>query len=248
MNQQQSIKAYWWSAKNFGDVLTPIILEWLTGKKVELASRKDSGKILAVGSVMAALKENDIVWGTGWHKHKMVTAPKGATFLAVRGPLTRKLIKGNVPEVYGDPALLLPKIYFPSVKKTHKVGLIPHYVEKPLLKATKGEKMIDIQADWKKVIEDILSCEMIISSSLHGIICAEAFGIPTAWVQVSKKIIGKGLKFNDYFLATGRKWQWASTPYKPVYLPPVNNLEKIQKILLEKAEYIKKISSDIPTR
>jgi pyruvyltransferase len=240
------MNAYWWSAKNFGDVLTPIILEWVTGEKIVLVKRNDRGKVLAVGSVMAALRINDIVWGTGWHKHKIITAPPGVKFLAVRGPLTRKLIKGNVPEVYGDPALLLPKIYYPKIEKTHKVGIVPHYVEKKLIVAQEGEKMIDIQADWKKVIEDILSCERIISSSLHGIICAEAFGIPTAWIQVSKKIIGKGLKFNDYFLSTGRKWQWASTQYKPNYLPPIVNIEKIQEVLIEKAQYLKKRSTDNP--
>ena len=138
------IKAYWWPAKNFGDTLTPIIVGHFLGEKVEFAKRGDKGKLLGCGSIMVALRENDIVWGTGTNKHGEILAPPGVKFLAVTGPITRRKVKGQIPEIYGDPAILLPLIYKPEIKKTHKIGLLPHYVDKPFAKPKRGEKLIDI--------------------------------------------------------------------------------------------------------
>ena len=52
-----------------------------------------------------------------------------------------------------------------------------------------------------------MACEEIVTSTLHGLICAEAYGIPVTWVKYSDKICGGQLKFQDYFLGTGRKEQ-----------------------------------------
>lgn len=46
---------------------------------------------------------------------------------------------------------------------------------------------------------------MVISSSLHGIIAAEALGVPAVWMEMSDAVEGKGLKFYDYFLGSGRQ-------------------------------------------
>ena len=90
---------------------------------------------------MAALRKNDIVWGTGWNRKQVIKSPAGVKFLAVRGPITKYLVKGTNTDVFGDPAILLPLIYKPEIKKTHKVGIIPHYVDKPFIKIT-DEKFI----------------------------------------------------------------------------------------------------------
>lgn len=227
------MKAYWWPAKNFGDTLGPIILEWVLGEKIEFADRKDKGKILSVGSILVAIKKNDVVWGTGTNRRNIIKAPPGAKFLAVRGPFTRQTISGaDVPQIYGDPALLLPKIYSPKIKKEHPVGIVPHYVDKPAVVGRK-EKIIDIQADWKTVIGEILSCEKIIASSLHGLIAAEAYGIPAAWVKLGEKIRGCELKFNDYIEGTGRPRRKPDTDIDRVnYIPPIENLEAIQERLI----------------
>ena len=82
---------------------------------------------------MKFTKPNDIVWGSGIIDGRSIGEnPK--KIYAVRGPLTRnKLIsKGiKVPEVYGDPALLFPKIYNPInvIEKSHEFGIIPHYAD-----------------------------------------------------------------------------------------------------------------------
>ncbi len=158
--------------------------------------------------------------------HERPYRMEGVKFLAVRGPLSRKMIKeAVVPEVYGDPALLLPTIYAPlGVKKICKVAYIPHYVDRHLM-MNKGLNIIDVALPWKIFVRRVLECERIVSSSLHGIIIAEAYGIPAEWAVYSDRVIGNGFKFHDYLLGTGREVQ------RPGMFPPIPDLKTIQRNL-----------------
>lgn len=227
------IKAFWYKSNNFGDQLTPDVLEFFLKEEIKLADRNETGKLMGIGSIMTALRNNDVVWGSGSIRPAKIKGFKNVRFLAVRGPLTRDCIEGYVPEVYGDPGLLLPLIYKPTVEKIYKIGLLPHYVDKMMVveeKVLDPEKdkflVIDIERPWKEVIDNILSCEKIITSSLHGIIAAEAYGIPVKWVKYSDKIIGGTFKFDDYFLGTGREFQ----RYGEV--TPMINLKERQDVLI----------------
>ena len=61
------------------------------------------------------------------------------------------------------------------------------------------DQIIDIEQDYKTFVDQILECDEIISSSLHGIIIAEAYGIKTKWIMYSDKIEGGEFKYQDYF-------------------------------------------------
>lgn len=229
------IKAYWHQAANVGDTLTPYIVKFFTGQDVKLASRHSRGKLLGVGSIMTAIRARDVVWGTGCIRNRIVSAPANTKFLAVRGPLTRELIDGaNVPEIYGDPGLLLPLMYRPEVEKTHDVGFAPHHIDQQspeflndMYHVDRGRvKMIDVKKPWKEFVREVLSCKRIISSSLHGLVIAEAYGIPAEWKEYSDNVIGKGFKFRDYFLSTGRKNTGSGQ------LEPIANLASIQEGLV----------------
>lgn len=175
-------------------------------------------KYKCIGSVFDTIYEdNTIVWGAGMIEKNKYPHMCPLKILAVRGPLTYKQLvsKGyDCPEVYGDPALLLPYYYKPrSHFKKYKIGIIPHYTdlhkeEVLLLSKNKDVLLINVfkYKNWKCVIDQICSCEFIASSSLHGLIVSEAYNIPNLWVEFVSPIVGdisKRFKFHDFFLSQG---------------------------------------------
>lgn len=231
-------KAFWWRAENFGDRLTPFVLEHFLKEKIEFCNHSEPGRIIGIGSIVRYAVPGDIVFGSGSNRPRLRMAGEGVRFLAVRGPLTRaQIVGGDVPEIYGDPAILLPLMYRPTRPIKFKRGILPHYVDKAKAPAPgPDETVIDIQADdWRTVIDRILECEEIVSSTLHGIIAAEAYGVPTRWAVWGEKIIGGPFKFQDYFLGTGRPEQRPGE-----LLPPIENLAWRQGRLLGALEWLKK--------
>ena len=113
-----------------------------------------------------------------------------------------------MPEVYGDPALLLPKLIPNTVTKKYELGIIPHYVdyEKVVQQFSNDPKIKVINLmtdDIVKTTHEILTCKKIISSSLHGVIVSQAYHIPALWVKFSNKLAGDNVKFYDYFESIG---------------------------------------------
>lgn len=103
-----------------------------------------------------------------------------------------------------DPGLLLSCLYKPSkpIEKVHKVGIIPHYVDELEIRKRYGSKyhIISMQtSDIEALVDDILSCEVILSSSLHGIIFAHSYGIPAYHVQFTDFFKNGNFKFADYY-------------------------------------------------
>ncbi len=129
----------------------------------------------------------------------------GSNFIiaATRGPVSESILTGG-PEgtvgVYGDPVWLLPRFYRPAVEKKWKIGVIVHlselsdrdteaHVKSELLRYRIPDELrdhvriintvsaIDIGGIRAK-IDEILACERIVSTSLHGMVFAESYGIP----------------------------------------------------------------------
>lgn len=166
---------------------------------------------LGIGSLLTLFPiDNAIVWGSGvMSKDKpIIGGPKEVR--AVRGPLSRKrLLDAGIdcPEVYGDPALLLPFYYTPKVEKKYRLGIVPHYTDmnSPTLAAVKEDKDICIikireYEHWLDVIDQINQCDIIASSSLHGLIVSETYGIPNVWVKFDDRL-SDDIKFHDFFLS-----------------------------------------------
>jgi len=198
---------YWYrKVSNFGDLLSPDIVAHVSGADPVYVDSGCRGKLLALGSLLRLARPGDVVWGTGALCNERLNG-RGIRFLAVRGPRTRALIRGDVPEVYGDPAYLLPLIYQPKPEPRREVGVVAHYKDLDVMfTGDPSVAEIDVTCgDWRRVVDRIVACDVIISSSLHGIIVAEAYGVPAVWVQPTKRLRGGEFKFHDYYAATARQ-------------------------------------------
>ncbi|HED12678.1 MAG TPA: polysaccharide pyruvyl transferase family protein [Gammaproteobacteria bacterium] len=219
----KSVDLFWPSVPrpgNVGDILTP----WMLLKssiQPRWVSKDSSNKILGIGSIARWAKPGDHVWGAGIFNRTDYLTPE-AIYHAVRGPLTRQRVLdcgGKCPEIYGDPALLLPRLLdTTNIPIQYKLGVVPHYADQAsfdysLFPPDTTTFINVLNARPEYVIAHICSCERIISSSLHGIIIAHAYNIPARWVQFTDRLHGDDVKFLDYFLSISIE------PYDPV-MPP----------------------------
>ncbi|SFD02751.1 polysaccharide pyruvyl transferase family protein [Algibacter pectinivorans] len=218
------LRLFWWNEiklqrkpkENYGDLLGKYLVEKISNKKVVWCKPANfhfqdffTPIYVTIGSILTHVNKKCIVWGSGIISKEFEI--KKAEFLAVRGPQTRKhLLKQGfkVPEIYGDPALLLPKYYKPKIKKEFKVGVIPHYRDfekvSAFYKNQESVLLINLMTNNVEDITDMfLKCDKIVSSSLHGIIVAHAYRIPAIWHQFSDDVFGDGIKYQDYFESVG---------------------------------------------
>lgn len=207
MSLKKVIPIYWHRSINFGDKLSPYVVEKLTNEQTVYCDHvNDCNRLMITGSILSGGNlEKSIIWGNGFCFYQDPVY-KPLEILAVRGPFTKSKFDASgifCPDVFGDPGLLMPKLYNPKADKKYKYGIAAHIVDYEQAKSIFGESpdflVIDLRKSVEEVINDMLSCEKIFSSSLHGIIVPHAYGIPCAWVKFSDKIIGDGFKFHDYF-------------------------------------------------
>ena len=236
--ETQVINVFWGKEKNFGDILTNDLLKYceVEFNYVENCKKADT---FVIGSIARLAKDNDNVYGSGVYRYSEKLNPK-ANYHFVRGPLTRENIisnGGSCPEIYGDAALLLPRFCEES-KKEYEVGLTPNYIS---IKYSRKRKLQSKYPNFRiinlindnplNVAKEITKYKKIISGSLHGIICAHAYGIPAAYVPMGK-IYGDDIKFKDYYQSVGLE-AIKSTIDKPIYtdIKKQPDLDLIEEIL-----------------
>jgi len=205
-----AINMFWFSGEaNIGDVISPYIVSSLAKREVKAADKREHPKLLAVGSIMHYARAGDVVWGTGVISDNARLKSKRIRVAAVRGPRTRAyLLRHGVdcPEIYGDPAILMPELLnVGPVEKKYSLGIVPHYKDTHLVNVNDPSiKIISVTEDASEFVANLMSCERIVSSSLHGIILAESYGVPADWVKLSENLVGGEFKFYDYYEGTGR--------------------------------------------
>ena len=211
--------------RNWGDELNEHFIQFLTKRKCLLIFPPSCRleryihfeNYYIIGSILTMCNlERSIVWGAGILNNNIVDKMRGTPdrIYAVRGPRTRnELLKKGIPcpEVYGDPALLLPRFYQPVIRTHYSVGIIPHWEDLNkddvlCLCRDPRVKLIKVQGydEWTDFIDEICSCDFIISSSLHGLIVAEAYGIPSKWVEFGTYADGWEFKYYDFYESIGK--------------------------------------------
>jgi hypothetical protein len=223
------MKFFWFKRfNNYGDVLTPYIC-----RKLQIScefANLDRAEGLMVGSIAALARRGMRVYGSGFIRRDD-TIYHGAKYIWMRGPISRKMIIDAglyAPEVYGDAALIMPHILKPA-EKVHDYGFIPHHVEYESFPDV--ERINLTQGSIQSITRQITQCRAIISSSLHGIIIAHAYGIPAAWVKLSNKLTGDDMKFYDHYESVGLK-AVLSTRENPVFQVPTEiNTSHIKELL-----------------
>lgn len=223
--KEKQVCLYYWRPshrRNFGDELSWHIVQRLlkniTGSAKPLVHyhkhRRYQCRLFAIGSILHACRSGDVVWGSGINGKRSAYGYdfSKVQFRAVRGPLTRRMVMkhgGHCPERYGDPALLVSML-FPEIfaatefSAPFRVSYIPNINDMVLLEEqdTRDVHVIAPTSDWRQVATSIASSEFVISSSLHGIILADAAGVNC---RPLTSLFESPFKFEDYFYATNRE-------------------------------------------
>ena len=207
---------------NFGDEITIPILDRIFGIEAVPVGLKQA-ELLGAGSILDYFvrkfgrppfwrrvfpSHRLHVWGTGTLLDEdPILWPQKLSFHAVRGPLTAKRA-GLSGVTLGDPGILASRlIKNPGLEVA--VAVVPHHLD--------AGRLPDLPPHWRMVhpvqpvdlvLQKLASAELVISSSLHGLIVADSFGIPTVWTALlggrPKGQPNSTHKFLDYALARGR--------------------------------------------
>lgn len=211
-----ALRMYWWRlhnrpSRNFGDEISPLLVREIFGRECRLAT-PDACEIVAAGSVAEIVRDTKwanrpVLWGTGFLRDEDdQIGARDFEVAAVRGARSRdRLEDGREKVALGDPGLLADALLTTTPGKTHALGVLPHFLDADVaevgwLRHQDGVRLIDATADPRTVVEQIASCETLLSSSLHGLVVADAVGVPNGHLRLSANpFIGGMHKFRDYY-------------------------------------------------
>ncbi len=193
------------------------------------------------------------IWGAGfiadkWHcaswKRKLLpeTYFRGVKVHAVRGALSRKRLEKIVGKSLkdvplADPGLLVSDLV-EGVDRIYDLGIVVHHLEKNLpiyhvFEKYNNAHFIDVEDEPLKCIIEISKCKCILSSSLHGLIFADSFGIPNARLVASNLLKGGDYKFEDYYSSYNNSERKCFDLRKNIY---IDLQEVFETYVLDKAE------------
>lgn len=194
---------------NFGDLLGPLVTRAMLAATATPRTRRPAGprRLLTVGSILHLARDGDTVWGSGVNGKEPVEAHRARRLdvRAVRGPRTAAWLEEHlglaVPRVYGDPALLLPLLVpeLLDADRTTRLSVVPNLHD--VARYAGHPDLVDPRGDPLQVVRRIARSEAVVTSSLHGLVVAEAYGVPVALVRPGAE---PDFKYLDYAGGTGR--------------------------------------------
>ena len=207
---------HWWKAiPNFGDAINPLIVSHVSGREIKHAGPKKA-ELFAIGSMLQVVRRNFrepregarlTVWGTGLlHPVNSLDFLHNIDIALLRGPVTAALL-GIETDQFGDAGLLINEALPFNGQRSDRIGIVPHHTlaEEPelleLVASDSAYVLIDPKGDATAVCQQIAGCASIFASSLHGLIVADAYGVPSTWITPKGQ---SRLKFHDYAASVGR--------------------------------------------
>lgn len=211
-----SINYEWWSTgegaarENVGDTLGPLICDWMIARRSVIDKGNSTRFLLSVGSILAQSLNDATVWGSGLLKPNTPRTfnPRlcQLDIRAVRGPQTRRVLMAKgyaVPEVYGDPGILMPLIYTPKVNHPKDVLFVPHHKSHYCPRECEDLRTISpVGCTYAEFIDALANSSLVVTGSLHAVILAEAYGCPA--VLVADRDNFSDFKYRDWYESTGR--------------------------------------------
>jgi hypothetical protein len=206
--------SYFIRIPNVGDKVNPLVVRAVSGRSVSCCTDQSRPHLIAIGSRLDCANSKSQVWGAGvMHPDLGIGNAPASQIYALRGRLSHSALSrggvavGDVP--LGDPGYLAPSFLgiSRSPRPKYKVGLVSHYVDRyrPIIRnLMKQPEVADLSVHESPEIflKRMAECEVVISSSLHGLIFAESMGIPNLWIKVGDDIAGGDFKFRDWFSTT----------------------------------------------
>ncbi len=212
---------------NFGDEISPLLVKRMLDRNGNndvsvMLPEPGRAKLLAIGSILQLARNGDVVWGAGVNAKTWVRnleTNKLIDVRLVRGPLTKAAILQHgitCPDRFGDPVLAFPMLFQQEIDAAAEVAgerfpnakvlYIPNLNDERF--ADQRQVQNDPRVSYLSPGEDpfviahlISRAEVVISSSLHGLVLADAFGVPSrpvlSWFEPL-------FKYLDYYAGTGR--------------------------------------------
>ena len=196
--------------------------------------------VMSVGSNLHRLPSRDkgptSVWGSGCYGGdeasaktcltKKMIEEADLTVAALRGPLSLDLVaahcstplpSGEKVVPLGDPGMILPWLYQPRVSDRGRLAVlvVPHFSDAAFITnhlKHHSARVMQPGCPWRDLVDAMTSADLVLSSALHPLVVAEAYGVPAAWLrdpnlptQQSSSSAEGTFKYHDYYLGTGRQ-------------------------------------------
>lgn len=148
--------------------------------------------------------------------------------LAVRGPLSARVLGRGPDLAAADPAVLLPLMPdFDTTGPRHGTVFVPHWTTATETAwqdacALTGITFLDPRGPARDVIQRIATAELVIAESMHGAIVADAFRTPWAAVVTGRDT---PFKWHDWAGALGIR-------YEPLVLGTLSDPGRVAKARL----------------
>lgn len=202
------IAKFWLPVDDLGVRLSSAVLT-ASGYALETAT-PDAADIVAGGSLLQMLPNDygGAILGAGFlHEGNYREFPR-STILAVRGRLSAERCRAPASCLLADFGLLAPKLLESPQEVRHTLAIVPQEDEQasPQLRAlaTKYPKeivLVDVRAAPKKIVALLAGADYVLSSSLYGLIMADALGKPNRRLLLGDQAPRHDFTFRDYYSA-----------------------------------------------